>query len=181
MNLAILARPSYAQGEDKSYNTQSQSESNEFEQVGTPNDVRMFPTKKSMSSPSIPIKHVEKSLSVLHSELQLHEEEALAEYRDYCMYHRIVSGRTSKSFDSHEKHGNIELARNARLVPEENSSHFCLICAANQNNHQAYDNRDRGVCIFISDAMMMPEASQQELHSYQQYEQEEEGIFDLEL
>jgi hypothetical protein len=50
-------------------------------------------------SKSIPI---QKYIQRTPSELQLHEDEAVADYRDYCMYSRIVSGITRQQMKQHD-------------------------------------------------------------------------------
>lgn len=55
---------------------------------GTPNDVRLFPKVNQSPSKSIPISNIKRS----PSEVQLQEDEVMAEYRDFCMYARIVNG-----------------------------------------------------------------------------------------
>mmetsp|Transcript_30780 Transcript_30780/g.47183 ORF Transcript_30780/g.47183 Transcript_30780/m.47183 type:complete len:187 (+) Transcript_30780:56-616(+) len=48
----------------------------------------------SLQSRSIPIRH---HIHRTASEIQLHEDEAVADYRDYCMYYRIVKGISHKN------------------------------------------------------------------------------------
>jgi hypothetical protein len=53
----------------------------------------MTPTCDStVASKSIPITNIKRTAS----EIQLQEEEAMADYRDYCMYARIVNGMSEK-------------------------------------------------------------------------------------
>ena len=50
------------------------------------------PPKSLYPSKSIPICNITRTLS----ELQLHEDEALADYRDFCFYSRLVNGISSR-------------------------------------------------------------------------------------
>jgi hypothetical protein len=71
----------------------------------TPDSVTMYPAhpafkslerEESIRTKSIPTKSIPivKNLKRTPSELQLMEDEAMADFRDYCMYTRIVSGIT---------------------------------------------------------------------------------------
>jgi hypothetical protein len=53
------------------------------------------------TSQSIPIQN---SLQRTQSELQLCEDEAMADYRDYCMFHRIVAGMSNNRLDLEDDH-----------------------------------------------------------------------------
>ena len=118
MNLAFLERPGKPSREETPLVEVQRDvySAKEFEQ-GTPNDVRMFPlNRRSASSQSIPIVHVERSLS----EIELDEEEQKAEYRSYLMYQRISTRANNKTRGQYDQ----------KPTPDKNSKtqqHFVML------------------------------------------------------
>jgi hypothetical protein len=186
MNLSTLSRCS---DQDNSYNIKDDSRE---PHQGTPNDVRMFPVKTASSSQvsssqSIPIANVEMS----QSELQLHEDEALAEMREYRMYQRIVTGMKAKSLDSEPleartgKHSsapeslhNLLLGRHSRFVPEQQYHQHLGIAA--RDMQMAYNSSYATTTAYTYTHMMMP-PDFGEVTNHDGFLQEDEGIFELEL
>lgn len=86
-------------------------------------------------SKSIPISNIKRNLS----EVQLHEDEAMADYRDYCFYARLVNGishRQEGSIGNHHCHrpadpslANIIRTRNLPVTPEAYSSSEPQACS----------------------------------------------------
>jgi hypothetical protein len=176
MNLAsLLMRPAQLLEQDKTYNMKD--DSGEPHQ-GTPTDVRMFPVKRGASSQSIPIANVRAS----PSELQLHQDEALAELREYRMYHRIVTGMKAKSLDSDhtsatENLKNIILAGNSRVVPDQQQQyHHGHMGIVTPDMQMAYDSSYATTARYTYNHMMMPPAATEE-----DFLEDETGIFELEL
>jgi hypothetical protein len=157
------------------------------------NGVRMFPVKRGSSSESIPIPIpiVKKQTP---AELQLLEEEALAEFREYRMYHRIVSGMNTKAAASNprkeqelwqhslaaESLENIIMAGNSRLIPENRPTHLgiatqqgipCMYASRLQQNIYAADPPFHLMMPVTAEAFN-PDGFPQGV---------EEGIFELEL
>lgn len=101
---------------------------------GTPDDVTKFPRlvnrRTSSTSSSIPIGKLHRS----DEDLQLQEEEVMAEYRDYRMYRRIVNGmhEMKKQTDNSRREAdnpsltNIMRARQSRLVHTDESEHYSI-------------------------------------------------------
>lgn len=175
--------------EDSSYNIQEETRE---QYQGTPNDVRMLSNKRGASSQSIPIA----SQKLSPSELELREGEALAEYRDYCMYRRITEGKQSKSLESRQAgaalqglrpassmqckfaaphaeslHDIVRAQHNARLIPEQ-QPHAPLMIPIQQNSMFL----PNGYPHFQGAPVMAAEALSAPTDDF-----EEEGIFDLEL
>jgi hypothetical protein len=181
MNLVTLQGRS---DQDKPYNMKDDSRE---PHQGTPNDVRMFPVKTASSSQSIPIANLKKS----PSELQLHEDEALAEFREYRMYHRIVTGMKAKSLDSDPledhtgKHSSapeslhdILLGRHSCFVPEQ--QYHQHLGNASLDMLMAYNSSYVTTTAFTYNDLMMPRDSG-EVPNHDGFPQEDEGIFELEL
>jgi hypothetical protein len=175
-------RPAQPMDQDKSYNMK---DDNSEEHQGTPDDVRMFPVKRGASSQSIPIAHVQAS----PSELQLHEDEALAEFREYRMYHRIVTGMKAKSFDSThtsatESLENIILAGNSRFVPDQQQHHHHgHLGIVTPDMQMAYNSSYATTARYSYNhmTMMPPVAAEVSNHNHEDFLEEETGIFELEL
>jgi hypothetical protein len=158
---------------------------------GTPNDVRMFPVKRGSSSQSIPIANFKRT----PSELQLHEEEALAEFREHRMYHRIVTGMNTKTADSNQRKEqqwqhpsatesleNIIMAGNARFIPE-NQNHPAHLGIATKGIQMAYGGRLQHNLYAAAPPfhLMMPVSAEAFNSDDFDFQGEEEGIFELEL
>jgi hypothetical protein len=128
------------------------------------------------------------------AELQLLEEEALAEFREYRMYHRIVSGMNTKAAASNprkeqelwqhslaaESLENIIMAGNSRLIPENRPTHLgiatqqgipCMYASRLQQNIYAADPPFHLMMPVTAEAFN-PDGFPQGV---------EEGIFELEL
>jgi hypothetical protein len=184
MNLAtLLGRQVQPLDEDRSCNMKDDSIE---PHQGTPNDVRMFPVKKAASSQSIPIANVE----LTTSELQLHEDEALAEFREHRMYHRIATGMNAKPLESNLLKGHtwqhssatesledIILARNSRFVPEQRHHHAHLGIAT-RDIQMAY-NPSYATTTAYNYMVTPPVAA--EVSNHDDFLEEDEGIFELEL
>ena len=181
--------------DERSRSYSKDEDSQELDQ-GTPNDVRMFPVKKGASSQSIPIAN--NTVSRL-SELQRGEEEALAEYRDYCMYQRIIGGMGAKSLDASpagarkeqllpynqatqtDSIENMIRMRKARSIPESHSSHSGL---ATHRDFQQQALQPNGLYAVFQEDLGLPNVVSTPGHdaAAADYETEaEEGIFELEL
>ena len=70
-------------------------------------------------SQSIPISS--KGMHRTPSEIQLCQDEALADYRDYCMYSRIVDGISRRSSANYENDACIANIQRTRCQPPEES------------------------------------------------------------
>ena len=96
-------------------------------------------TDSIVPSKSIPISNIKRTLS----EIQLHEDEAMADYRDYCFYARLVNGINSRregSFNHYhlsadQSIANIVRTRNLPVMDDSFS----------QTDPHAYSNTDPGV------------------------------------
>jgi hypothetical protein len=180
MNLAsLLGRSAQPPYQDNSYDMkEDSSESHE----GTPNDVRMFPVKRGASSQSIPIANVQRS----PSELQLHEDEALAELREYRMYHRIVTGMKAKSLDSKHTSATESLesilgGNNPRFVPDQQQHHHGYLGIVTPDMQMAFDSSYATTATYAYNHMMMPTGpAEVSNHDHEDF-LEEDGIFELEL
>jgi hypothetical protein len=142
---------------------------------GTPNDVRMFPVKMAPSSQtSIPI-----AIKKSPSELQLHEDMVLAEFREHRMYRRIVTGMNVKS----ENLDGIILAGNSRVVPKQckQQQQHSLLGIATQDIQMAYNSSYATTTAYTYNHMTMPPPETAEVPSLDAFLEEDEGIFELEL
>jgi hypothetical protein len=143
----------------------------------------MFPVKRGASSQSIPIAHVQAS----PSELQLHEDEALAELREYRMYHRIVTGMKAKSLDSDhtsatESLENIILAGNSHFVPDQQQHHHGHMGIVTPDMQMAYNSSYATTARYTYNHMVMPHvAVEVSHHDHEDFLEDETGIFELEL
>lgn len=81
---AQTPRPGHIDGHE-SFKVIAEDDEYKSYPLGTPNDVRMFPLKRTASQ-SIPIANIERT----PSEIQRDEDEAIAQYRELVMYQRIV-------------------------------------------------------------------------------------------
>jgi hypothetical protein len=145
----------------------------------------MVPVKRGSSSRSIPITNVKRT----PSELQLLEEEALAEFREYRMCHRIVSGMNIKTAASNQRkeqelwqHSlatesleNIIMAGNPRLIPENRPTHLGI--ATQQGIPFMYASRlHQNIYAAVPPFhLMMPVTAEDG------FQGAEEGVFELEL
>mmetsp|Transcript_16904 Transcript_16904/g.25574 ORF Transcript_16904/g.25574 Transcript_16904/m.25574 type:complete len:173 (+) Transcript_16904:157-675(+) len=79
----------------------------EQEDIGMPlENMYSYDSQKSpFQAKSQPIKC---RITRTNSELQLYEDEQAAEYRDYCMYVRIVNGMTSRTEDIHSFNSSLK-------------------------------------------------------------------------
>jgi hypothetical protein len=188
MNLAaLLGRPVQPLDQDQDKSDNMKDDSGEPHQ-GTPNDVRMFPVKRGASSQSIPIANVE----VSPSELQLHEDELQAEFREYRMYRRIVTGMKAKSLESDqlkdhtwqhtpakESLDNVILARDPRFVPDQQQHHHGHLGIVTPDMQIAYNSSYATTRTYDHMMMMPPGAA--EVSNHDDFLEEDEGIFELEL
>jgi hypothetical protein len=182
MNLAsLLGRSAQPPEQDNTYNMKDDSLE---PHQGTPNDVRMFPVKRGASSQSIPIANVQRS----PSELQLREDEALAELREYRMYHRIISGMKAKSLDSNhtsatESLESIILAgNNPHFVPDQQWHHHGRLGIITPDMQTAYDSSYATTATYAFDHIMMMPTGAAEVSNHDDEDfLEEDGIFELEL
>lgn len=148
---------------------------NEIDHAGTPNDVRHFPGHRSSSS--IPIAPVERS----PSEVQQDEEEAMAEYRDYMMYQRIVGSKSSdKTMDDHHHKSAL-----APPMPSESLSHLLQQASTMRLvAHQVTYGRDG---MYAMPQPSWVQSYPRELAEFVQFateqdeDEREEGVFELEL
>jgi hypothetical protein len=143
----------------------------------------MFPVKRGASSQSIPIANIRAS----PSELQLHEDEALAEFREYRMYNRIVTGMKVKSLDSNhtsatESLENIILAgNNPRFAPVQQWHPHGHLEIVTPDMQMAYDSSYATTASYRYNHIMMPLlAAEASNHDHEDFF-EDDGIFELEL
>jgi hypothetical protein len=150
---------------------------------GTPNSVALYPSPRVMtslsssSSKSIPI--AKNLLKRTASELQLLEDEAMAEYRDYCMYKRILNGINHEG-----RHPEMETVNNiirTRQLPVREMScsyqedydkyaFFPLQSASRITNEPSYVQEEHGPVTIITEPDNEDESSP-----------EDEGVFVMDL
>ncbi|KAG7367782.1 hypothetical protein IV203_030525 [Nitzschia inconspicua] len=149
---------------------------------------------------SIPITHNQSSMRRTASETQLYEDEVEADYKDYLFYSRVVNGILSQHDDpsllkqetqqclqnivrARHDDNNIIINDNHNDPMEQPHQHYYYATSNNHSNgsilHQQHEQlqqqqRPHRMLRFTTQALSLAEGEAEE-------DEEEEGIFDLEL
>jgi hypothetical protein len=140
-----------------------------------------LPAQTSTTTKSIPIS---KSMRRTPSELQLSEDEAMADYRDYCMFARIVNGISEHQACSHHPISASVIANivRTRHLPIQESSSY----PSYHNEEPTLQNHD----ITLQSACKLTESFPWPLHQSighltirepPEETSSEEGVFELDL